>query len=77
MIKTLESLKNTVNKYMPDIRPDRLTTCQSELNSTTKFIYLFIFCHFTEQVGPKFRKVASSKTFIFVHKSTFYTRILL
>jgi hypothetical protein len=31
--KILESLKNTVNKYMADIRPDRLTTCQSELKS--------------------------------------------
>jgi hypothetical protein len=29
MIKRLERLKNTVNKYMGDIRPDRLTTCQS------------------------------------------------
>jgi hypothetical protein len=28
MIKRLEMLKNTVNKYMTDIRPDRLTTCQ-------------------------------------------------
>jgi hypothetical protein len=26
----LERLKNTVNKYMADIRPDRLTTCQTE-----------------------------------------------
>jgi hypothetical protein len=26
--KRLERLKNTVNKYMADIRPDRLTTCQ-------------------------------------------------
>jgi hypothetical protein len=25
--------KNTVNKYMTDIRPDRLTTCQSEWKS--------------------------------------------
>jgi hypothetical protein len=33
MIKRLESLKNTVNKYMADIRPDRLTTCQSERKS--------------------------------------------
>jgi hypothetical protein len=30
MIKRLEMLKNTVNKYMADIRPDQLTTCQSE-----------------------------------------------
>jgi hypothetical protein len=30
MIKRLESLKNTVNKYMADLRPDRLTTYQSE-----------------------------------------------
>jgi hypothetical protein len=29
MIKRLESLKNTVNKYMADLRPDRLTTYQS------------------------------------------------
>jgi hypothetical protein len=27
--KNLERLKNTVNKYMADIRPDRLMTCQS------------------------------------------------
>jgi hypothetical protein len=33
MIKRLERLKNTVNKYMADIRPDRLTTCQSEQKS--------------------------------------------
>jgi hypothetical protein len=33
MIKRLEKLKNTVNKYMADIRPDRLTTCQSERKS--------------------------------------------
>jgi hypothetical protein len=33
MIKWLESLKNTVNKYMYDIRPDRLTSCQSERKS--------------------------------------------
>jgi hypothetical protein len=26
-------LKNTVNKYMADIRPDRLTTCRSEQKS--------------------------------------------
>jgi hypothetical protein len=33
MIKRLENLKNTVNKYMADIRPERLTTCQSERKS--------------------------------------------
>jgi hypothetical protein len=33
MIKRLKGLKNTVNKYMADIRPDRLTTCQSERKS--------------------------------------------
>jgi hypothetical protein len=33
MIKRLERLKNTVNKYMADIRPDRLTTCLSERKS--------------------------------------------
>jgi hypothetical protein len=30
MIKILERLKNTVNKYMADLLPDRLTTYQSE-----------------------------------------------
>jgi hypothetical protein len=30
MIKRLERLKNNVNKYMADLRPDRLTTYQSE-----------------------------------------------
>jgi hypothetical protein len=30
MIKRLARLKNTLNKYMADIRPERLTTCQSE-----------------------------------------------
>jgi hypothetical protein len=30
MIKRLERLKNTVNKYMADIRRDRLATCRSE-----------------------------------------------
>jgi hypothetical protein len=33
MIQRLERLKNTVNKYMADIRPDQLTTCQSERKS--------------------------------------------
>jgi hypothetical protein len=33
MIKRLERFKNTVNKYMTDIRPDRLTICQSERKS--------------------------------------------
>jgi hypothetical protein len=33
MIKRLERLKNKVNKYMADIRPDRLMTCQSEEKS--------------------------------------------
>jgi hypothetical protein len=33
MIKRLERLKNTVNKYMADIRPDWLMTCQSERKS--------------------------------------------
>jgi hypothetical protein len=33
MIKRLEKLKNTVNKYMADIPPDGLTTCQSEWKS--------------------------------------------
>jgi hypothetical protein len=33
MIKRLERLKNTINKYMADIRPDRLTTCESEWKS--------------------------------------------
>jgi hypothetical protein len=33
MIKRLERLKYTVNKYMADIRPDRLTSCQSEQKS--------------------------------------------
>jgi hypothetical protein len=30
MIKRLERLNNTVNKYMADLRPDRLTTYQSQ-----------------------------------------------
>jgi hypothetical protein len=29
----IERLKNTVNKYMADIQPDRLQTCQSERKS--------------------------------------------
>jgi hypothetical protein len=33
MRKRLERLKNTANKYMADIRPDRLPTCQSERKS--------------------------------------------
>jgi hypothetical protein len=35
-MKRLESLRNTINKYMADIRPDRLTTCQSERKSVVK-----------------------------------------
>jgi hypothetical protein len=30
MITRLERLENTVNKYIADLRPDRLTTYQSE-----------------------------------------------
>jgi hypothetical protein len=30
MIKRLEKLKNSVNKYMAELQPDRLTTYQSE-----------------------------------------------
>jgi hypothetical protein len=33
VIKRLETLKNTVNKYMADIRSHRLTICQSERKS--------------------------------------------
>jgi hypothetical protein len=33
MIKRLERLQNTINKYMADIRPDRLMTFQSERKS--------------------------------------------
>jgi hypothetical protein len=33
MINRLERLKNTVNKYMAYIRPNRLTTCHSERKS--------------------------------------------
>jgi hypothetical protein len=29
MIKRLERLKNTLNKYMADVQPDRFTTCHS------------------------------------------------
>jgi hypothetical protein len=31
--KKMERLKNTVHKYIADIRPDRLTTCLSERKS--------------------------------------------
>jgi hypothetical protein len=40
MIKRLERLKNAVNKYMADIRPDQLTTCQSEWKSVDDQVYL-------------------------------------
>jgi hypothetical protein len=33
MITRLERLKNTVRKYLADVRPDRLKTCQSERKS--------------------------------------------
>jgi hypothetical protein len=33
MVKRLKSIKNTVNKCMADIRPDRFTACQSERKS--------------------------------------------
>jgi hypothetical protein len=47
MIKRIERLKNTVNKYMADIRPDRLTTSQSERKSVVSrrpsvYIYFFV-----------------------------------
>jgi hypothetical protein len=41
MTKSLESLKNTVNKYMADIRPDRLTTCQSDRKSVLSVVLFF------------------------------------
>jgi hypothetical protein len=31
--KKIREVKNTVNKYIADIRPDRLMTCRSELKS--------------------------------------------
>jgi hypothetical protein len=40
MIKRLERLKNTVNKYMADIQPDRFATCQEERKS---IVLLFFF----------------------------------
>jgi hypothetical protein len=33
MLNRLKRLKNTINKYMADIWPDRLMTCQSERKS--------------------------------------------
>jgi hypothetical protein len=33
MIKRLERLKYTINKYMADIQPGRLTICQSKRKS--------------------------------------------
>jgi hypothetical protein len=48
MIKRLEWLKNTVNKYMADIRPDRLTTCQSERKSVVSrrpSVYIYWHLH--------------------------------
>jgi hypothetical protein len=56
MTKGLGRLKNTINKYMADIRPDRLTTCQSERKSVISrppSVYLkcdsivLIFCTFS------------------------------
>jgi hypothetical protein len=46
MIERLERLKNTVNKYVSDLRPYRLTTYQSERNlvlSLRSGVFLF-FC---------------------------------
>jgi hypothetical protein len=45
MIKRLERLKNTVNKYKADVRPDRLTTCQSGRKSVvSRRPSVFLFC---------------------------------
>jgi hypothetical protein len=55
MINRLKRLNNTVNKYMADIRPDRLTTCQSEGKSVVSrrssvllllLLLLLLFCRF-------------------------------
>jgi hypothetical protein len=46
MIKALERLKNTVNRYMADLRPDRLTTYQSERKlvvSRRPGVYIYIY----------------------------------
>jgi hypothetical protein len=50
MIKRLERLKNTVNKYMADIRPDRLKTCQSEQKSVVSrrpSVFVLVYCILT------------------------------
>jgi hypothetical protein len=56
MIKRLERLKNTVNKYMADLQPDQLTIYQSErklvkvvdlvyreLNKCPSYVKCFVF----------------------------------
>jgi hypothetical protein len=42
MKKRSENLKNTVNKYMANIRPDWLTTCQSERKSVDNPLYILL-----------------------------------
>jgi hypothetical protein len=53
MIKRLERLKNTVNKYMAVIRPDRLTSVRTEVGrkSTTKCIPKIVCTVFWETGG--------------------------
>jgi hypothetical protein len=61
MIKSLERLKNTVNKFMADIRPDRLTTCQSERKSVVSrrpSVHNFLFSSYG------FRNIALQMLFI-------------
>jgi hypothetical protein len=44
MMKRLEGLKNTVNKYMANMRPNRLTTCESERKSVWSRRRIYLWC---------------------------------
>jgi hypothetical protein len=55
MIKRLERLKHTVNKYVADIRPDRLTTCQSEQKSVVSRRPTFTIIIYKQHISTRVR----------------------
>jgi hypothetical protein len=83
MIKRIERLKNTVNKYMANIRPDRLTTCHSERKSVVSQRPCVLFNKVCENVMgkiihryldfilPDFEKIYHSH-FVFLSLETYF-----
>jgi hypothetical protein len=59
MIKRLERLKNTVNKYMADLRPDRHTSYQSERKLAVSRGPVSIYLILPAALGPGVRSVSN------------------